>query len=152
LKGIQFSLRDGGKMKKGTLLNSEISYVISKMGHTDSLTIGDCGLPVPDGIQRIDLAVVKGLPEFIPVLSAVLNELCVERVVMASEIMTESQELHHKIKEIISAAEYDEKRSIIIEYVPHKEFKKITSSSKAVIRTGEFKPFANIILISGVTF
>ncbi len=134
-------------MKKGTLLNSEISYVISKMGHTDSLTIGDCGLPVPDGVQRIDLAIVKGLPEFIPVLSAVLNELCVERVVMASEIMTESQELHHRIKEIISAAEYDEKRTIT-----HIEFKKITSSSKAVIRTGEFKPFANIILISGVTF
>ncbi len=139
-------------MKKGTLLNSEISYVISKMGHTDSLTIGDCGLPVHDGVQRIDLAVVKGLPEFIPVLSAVLNELFVERVVMANEIMTESHEMHHKIKEIISAAEYEEKRTITIEYVPHEEFKKITSSSKAVIRTGEFKPFANIILISGVTF
>ena len=33
-------------MKKGKLLNSEISSVISQMGHTDSLTIGDCGLPI----------------------------------------------------------------------------------------------------------
>lgn len=139
-------------MKKGALLNSEISYVISKMGHTDMLTIGDCGLPVPAGVQRIDLAVIKGLPEFIPVLSAVLKELFIEKVILAEEIIKGNPELNGKISEIVGAAENEEKRTIDIEYVPHEEFKKITSGSKAVIRTGEFKPFANIILVSGVTF
>ena len=139
-------------MKKGALLNSEISYVISKMGHTDMLTIGDCGLPIPVGVQRIDLAVIKGLPEFIPVLSAVLKELFIEKVILAEEIIKGNPELNGKISEIVGAAENEEKRTIDIEYVPHEEFKKITSGSKAVIRTGEFKPFANIILVSGVTF
>ncbi len=32
-------------MKKGTLLNSDISSVISRLGHTDSIVIGDAGLP-----------------------------------------------------------------------------------------------------------
>ncbi|HCX63066.1 D-ribose pyranase [Sedimentibacter sp.] len=139
-------------MKKGNLLNSEISYVIGKMGHTDSLTIGDCGLPVPEGVQRIDLAVVKGLPEFIPVLSAVLDELFIEKVILAKEIVHSNPELNNKITEIIKAAEKEESRAIEVEYVAHEEFKKRTAGTKAVIRTGEYKAFANIILVSGVTF
>lgn len=139
-------------MKKKILLNSEISYIISKMGHTDTLTIGDCGLPIPEGVKRIDLAVIKGLPEFIPVMSAVLDELFIEKVILASEIITDSPQMHNKILELIKETEKNEQRTIEIEYVPHDEFKKHTSSSKAVIRTGEFKPFANIILFSGVTF
>ena len=38
------------------------------------------------------------------------------------------------------------------EYVPHEEFKKRSSESKAVVRTGEFTPYANIILVAGVVF
>jgi len=139
-------------MKKGRLLNSEISYVISKMGHTDSLTIGDCGLPIPDGVQRIDLAVTKGLPEFIPVLFAVLEELSVEKAILAQEILYKNPELNYRIIEIIKKIESEENRTINIEYVPHEEFKKLNKESKAVIRTGEYKSFANIILVSGVTF
>ncbi len=139
-------------MKKGVLLNSEISYVVSKMGHTDMLTIGDCGLPVPEGVQKIDLAVKKGLPEFLPVLSVILEELFIEKVILAKEIISENPELNDKIVEIIRSAENEEKRTINIEYVPHEEFKRKTSVSKAVIRTGEFKSYANITLVSGVTF
>lgn len=139
-------------MKKGVLLNSEISYIVSKMGHTDMLTIGDCGLPVPGGVQKIDLAVKKGLPEFLPVLSAVLEELFIEKVILAKEIISENPELNDRIVEIIRSAENEEKRTINIEYVPHEDFKRKTSVSKAVIRTGEFKSYANIILVSGVTF
>ena len=43
-------------MKKSALLNSELSYLIAKMGHTDTLKVGDCGLPIPQETQRIDLA------------------------------------------------------------------------------------------------
>lgn len=139
-------------MKKGKLLNSEISYVISKMGHTDSLTIGDCGLPIPDGVQRIDLALCKGMPEFIPVLKTVLDELFIEKIILAEEIKKENSQLNDEIIHIINAIEATEKRRIEIEYVPHVEFKTITSNSKAIIRTGEYKSYANIILVSGVTF
>nr|WP_300089888.1 D-ribose pyranase [Sedimentibacter sp.] len=139
-------------MKKGTLLNSEISYVISKMGHTNTLTIGDCGLPVPEGVQRIDLAVTKGLPEFMPVLKAVLEELSVEKIILAEEIMDKSPDILKNIMEIINLTETEENKKIDVEYVPHEVFKERTRNSKAVIRTGEYKPFANIILVSGVTF
>ena len=138
-------------MKKGDLLNSEISYVVSKMGHMDTIAIGDCGLPVPNGIQRIDLAVTKGLPE-LPVLSAVLSELFIEKVILAEEIASENPELNKQIIGIIKNTEYNEAKKIEIEYVPHEEFKRKTADSKAIIRTGESKSYANIILVSGVTF
>ncbi len=139
-------------MKKGKLLNSEISYVISKMGHTDTLTVGDCGLPVPNGVQRIDLAVTKGLPEFIPVLSAVLEELFIEKIILAEEILKINPGLNNEVIKLIKESEKEGKKTIEIEYIVHEEFKKLTAQSKAVIRTGEYKAYANIILVSGVTF
>jgi D-ribose pyranase len=38
---------------------------------------------------------------------------------------------------------------IPIETLPHSEFKKLTGSTKAIIRTAEFTPFANVILVAG---
>ena len=43
-------------MKRQGILNSDISRVLSYMGHTDTICIGDCGLPIPDETERIDLA------------------------------------------------------------------------------------------------
>lgn len=139
-------------MKKGTLLNSEISYVLSKMGHRDQLAIGDAGLPIPNAVQRIDLAVAKNLPGFIPVLAAVLSEQRIESVIMAEEIKTVSPRLHDEILQKLHAIERDDHIKIQTDYVSHEDFKAKISDCKAVVRTGEFTPFANIILISGVVF
>ena len=79
-------------MRQTVLLNSEISSVISRMGHTDMLTVGDCGLPVPEGVQRIDLALRLGVPRFLEVLDTILEELCVEKIILAEEICTASPE------------------------------------------------------------
>ena len=64
-------------MKKTKLLNSMISAVVSEMGHTDTLTISDCGLPIRGEAKRIDLAVKLGVPGFLETLDTVLSELCV---------------------------------------------------------------------------
>ena len=40
-------------MKKQGILNSDISRVLSYMGHTDTICIGDCGLPIPDAVKLI---------------------------------------------------------------------------------------------------
>ncbi len=131
-------------MKKGVLLNSEITTVIARMGHTDSLVIGDSGLPIPDGVQRIDLALTRGVPEMVATLKAVLAELEVEAAVLAEEIVAQNPAVYQAIRELLPD------RSITM--VPHEEFKKLTRTAKACIRTGECTPYANIILKSGVTF
>lgn len=131
-------------MKKSNLINSEISYVISKMGHTESITICDSGLPIPGEVQRIDLALKRGLPTFLDTLDSVLEELQVEEIILASEIIEISNDLY---KEIIKRFE-----NIKITTVSHEEFKNLTNSSKAIVRTGEYTPYANVILKSGVVF
>ena len=132
-------------MKKSVLLNSVLSSVISEMGHTDMLTIADCGLPIGGGVKRIDLALKFGVPGFLETLETVLTELCVESALLAEEIKTACPEMNSRILAVLG-------EKITVSYVSHEEFKKITRDSKAVVRTGESTPYSNIILISGVTF
>ena len=131
-------------MKKTKLINSEISSTVAKMGHTDTLTIGDCGLPIPNNVKRIDLALKYGVPTFLETLDTVLEELCVEEIIIASEIKEQNEEMY---KELLKRFE-----NIVIKEVCHEEFKEMTKNSKAVIRTGECTPYANVILKSGVVF
>ncbi len=131
-------------MKKGMLLNYEISSVIAKMGHTDMLVLSDCGLPIHNA-KRIDIALKRGIPGFLDTLDAVLSELSVEKVILSEELRDQSPEMHEKIIRRFSDG-------IIVEYVAHEEFKKLSQVAAAVIRTGEDTAFANIILVSGVEF
>ena len=131
-------------MKKGALINSEISYVISKMGHTDMLTICDSGLPIPQNTQRIDLALKKGIPSFLDTLDTVLEELKVEEIIIASQMEDISPKLYEEMLKRF--------KDIKIVKVEHEEFKNITKDSMAIVRTGEFTPYANVILKSGVVF
>lgn len=139
-------------MKKGTLINSDISYVISKLGHTDSIVVADSGLPIPDETQRIDLAVSKGVPGFLEVLDAVLGEQRVEEIVIASEIRNVSPDMYDSILRRIKELKVAENIEIKVTEITHEDFKKMTKEAKAVIRTGEFTPYANVILKSGVVF
>lgn len=131
-------------MKKSVLINSEISSVIAKMGHTDMLTICDSGLPIPKDVKRIDLALKKGVPTFLDTLDTVLEELKVEEVVVASEMEEISKDLYKEIQKRF--------KDIKITKIDHENFKKMTKDSMAIVRTGEFTPYANIILKSGVVF
>lgn len=131
-------------MKKTELINSEISAAVARMGHTDSIAIGDCGLPIPDGVKRIDLALVRNTPRFLDTLRAVLTELCVERAVVAAELIDGNRALLDEIAALLPGVE--------ISAVPHERFKMLTANAKAIIRTGECTSYANIILYAGVKF
>jgi len=39
-----------------------------------------------------------------------------------------------------------------VELVSHEELKRLSQKAAAVVRTGEFTPYANVILYSGVVF
>ena len=73
-------------MKKIGILNSEISRVISELGHMDTIVIADAGLPIPPHVKRIDLALKQGVPSFIETVEIVLQEMCVENAYVAKEM------------------------------------------------------------------
>ncbi|MBG2914287.1 MULTISPECIES: D-ribose pyranase [Proteus] len=139
-------------MKKGVLLNSPISSVISRLGHTDKITIADAGLPIPSSVERIDLALTQGIPDFMSVLQTITHEMQVEAVMLAEEIKTINPSLFNEILSYLYLLEQEQKKSIQIMYVSHEGLKKQLTENKAVIRTGECTPYANIVLFSGVTF
>ena len=132
-------------MKKNMLLNAPLSHSIATLGHTDSLTICDAGLPIPDFVERIDLALSKGIPSFLDTLYAITDEMFVERVLLAEEILTAL--LAH-----LTRLETQQNNQIKIEYVSHEVFKQHSHNSKAIVRSGECSPYANVILYSGVPF
>ena len=127
-------------MQKVGILNSKISKVLADMGHTDKITVGDCGLPTPEGISKIDLALKLGEPKFIDVVSEIAKY-------MASEIKTKNPDQWNALRKLFPENKY---KWIILNN--HEEFKELTKSSKAIIRTGEITPFSNIVLESGVIF
>lgn len=139
-------------MKKGKVLNNEISHVISTLGHTDTITIGDCGLPVPTDVKRIDLALTLGIPSFIETLAVVLSEQFVEKITIAKELKENNREVYEKTLELIKKTEKSQENKIEIIEIDHEAFKKKTEESKAIVRTGETTPYSNIILHSGVVF
>ena len=131
-------------MKKRTLLQSDLSHVIAMMGHLDTLVIADAGLPIPDSTKRIDLALTKGVPGAIETLKVVLDELKVQTVIVAEEAQEGNPKFLDEVQKLLPG--------VALEFVPHTVFKTRTASARAVVRTGEFAPYANVILVSGVVF
>ncbi|HXV42921.1 MAG TPA: D-ribose pyranase [Anaerolineae bacterium] len=131
-------------MKKIGIINQPISAVIASLGHTDTVVVADAGLPIPAGPERIDLALSAGLPTFLDTLRVVLTEMQVERAIVADEMLAVSPAVYQAVKALLG--------NTPIDTMPHQTCKEQTRSARAVIRTGEFTPYANIILVAGVVF
>jgi len=128
-------------MKKIGIMNAPISAVVAHLEHSDMITIGDAGLPVPETTKCIDLALKPGVPGLLETLQVVLTEMYVEKAYVSEDIQTKSPQMYKDFKYIL--------KDIPIEALSHQEFKKKTGITKAIIRTAEFTPFSNIILVAG---
>lgn len=133
-------------MKKNGVLNSGLSKTIASMGHTDILVVCDSGLPIPRGAEVIDLALTRNIPRFIDTLKVILQELKVEQAIVAEEMLKSNSNLFPEVKGLLNGTQ--------IKKVKHEKFKELTKAEGKItfVRTGEATPYANIILVSGVTF
>ena len=94
-------------MKKTPLLNVALSRLIASLGHGDKVVIGDAGLPVPPGVELIDLALTHGIPDFISTLKVVLSEMQVESHVLAQEILEKKPSALAALDELNAGGELD---------------------------------------------
>lgn len=131
-------------MKKTGILNSDLAKLADDLGHTDRVCIGDLGLPVPNGVKKIDLSLTQGTPSFQDVVDVYLENILVEKILLAEEIKEQNPK---QLKELLNKLDQD----VTVEYVSHEELKELNKEVKAVVRTGENTPYSNIILQSGVT-
>ncbi|MEO2202725.1 D-ribose pyranase [Paenibacillus pabuli] len=132
-------------MKRNGILNSHISKILSDLGHTDMIAIADAGLPVPEGVVKIDVALKLGTPSFQEVVELIADDMVIERVIVAEEIKEGNPAALRFVTEKFG-------NNAIDASVNHEQFKALTRQVKAVIRTGEATPYANCILQSGVHF
>lgn len=134
-------------MKKTPLLNIALSRLIASLGHGDMVVIGDAGLPVPSGVELIDLALTHGIPDFVSTLRTILSEMQVESHVLAEEILLKRPPALEHLDALNAEGAMGQRRLL-----SHEEFKVLNRKARAVIRTGECQPYCNVVLVAGVTF
>ena len=131
-------------MKRTGILHQDLSNVVAGMGHGDMLVLSDAGLSIPPQVQRIDLAIRPGLPGLVETAEAVATELKVERLIVPDRIEEMCPQILEAVKKAFGVTE--------IERVTIAKYKELAYQARAIVRTGEFTPYANIILVSGIPF
>ncbi len=131
-------------MKATGLLHPELSAIIAGLGHGDLLGVADAGLPISPATLRVDLAFAPGKPAVQDVLDALLAELTVEAYVLAEESKAHAGWLVDFLAGRLPGA--------AVVWVDHETLKARCATARAVVRTGEFRPYGNVLLASGVPF
>lgn len=129
-------------MKRQGILNAPLSAHLARLGHTDLVVVADCGLPAPPVVPVVDLAVVPGLPAFLPVLDALVAELAIEETAVAGEAEKANPSIWRELRQRFPDAAV----------ISHDDLKSASWQARLIVRTGEATPYANVILRCGVPF
>ncbi|MFJ7243656.1 D-ribose pyranase [Kitasatospora sp. NPDC098652] len=129
-------------MKKGGILNRHLAGAVAELGHGDQVLVCDAGMPIPDGPRVVDLAFRAGIPSFEDVLAGLLDELVIEGALAAQEVREANP-----AADGLLAGSFTE-----LAYVPHETLKELSAGARLVVRTGEARPYANVLLRCGVFF
>ncbi|SFF56152.1 D-ribose pyranase [Streptomyces mirabilis] len=129
-------------MKKAGILNRHLSGALAELGHGDGVLVCDAGMPIPVGPRVVDLAFRAGVPSFAEVLDGLLEELVVEGATAAHEVRGANPE----------ATALLDARFPTLSTVSHEELKSLSAGAKLIVRTGEARPYANVLLRCGVFF
>jgi len=123
------------------LINRKMARVIAEQGHQDLLMVVDAGFAIPLGVEVIDLSLKENEPKVVEVLAELRKFHSVEKLIIAQQTKDKNPTLLSDISNVWE--------NVIIEIIDHSELKQLAKSVKAVIRTGDFTAFGNVVLVSG---
>lgn len=132
-------------MLKTGILHPQLARILAEIRHMDTLVIGDAGLPIPNGVERVDLGWKEGNPAYLDVLEEIMKYMVIEKATFAAEAKTVSPGFHKKALGLLP-------EGLPIDYVQHTELKEQSKNAKAIILTGEFTPYTNVILVAGCAY
>ncbi len=132
-------------MLKTGIFHPQLLRVLGEIRHKDMLMIGDAGLPIPKGVERIDLGWKQGSPGYLEVLEEIAKVLVIESALFADEALEASPDFHKQALALLP-------EGVPVSYVPHTQLKEISKDAKAIILTGEFTPYTNVILTAGCAY
>lgn len=129
-------------MKEVGLINRSLAKVVTEQGHQDFLMVVDAGFAIPLGIETIDISLSENSPKVFDVLAELKKFHSVEKMIFAKQTKETNPTLFNKLSTVWG-------NDVEIEVVDHTDLKQISKTVKAVIRTGDFTAFGNVILVSG---
>lgn len=132
-------------MLKGGIFHPQLSRILAELRHMDTIVIGDAGLPIPKDVERVDLGWRPGDPKYLDVLEEILKVLVVEKATFATEALEVTPEFHKKALALLP-------EGTPVDYIPHKELKKRSEDAKAIVLTGEFTGYTNVIITCGCAY
>ena len=129
-------------MKELGIINRSIAKMLSEKGQNDLLMVVDAGFAIPKEVEVVDISLGENKPMVLEVLAELRKFFSVEKMIMANQTKKVSPSLFDAIS--ISFGE-----NIPVEIIDHTELKQLAKTVKAVIRTGDFTAYGNVILVSG---
>jgi len=132
-------------MLKTGIFHPQLLRILGELRHKDLLVIGDAGLPIPKGVERVDLGWKQGSPGYLEVLEEIAKVLVIEEALFATEALEVSPDFHAQALKLLP-------EGAPVSYVPHAQLKEISEGAKAIILTGEFTPYTNIVITAGCAY
>lgn len=130
-------------MRPNRILHPELAQAVASLGHSDIFMVTDAGFPIPADAWRIDLGFYEGLPDVLDVLRVMRQEVFVEEVHFAGDILTKNEPLYTALQDIFTGAGAEFKLTTHEELVAEIAYK-----AKFIIRSGSFNPWANIAMVA----
>ncbi len=131
-------------MRRGGVLHPELAAALADLGHGDAIVLADAGLRIPTDSRAIHLELTCGVPSMDRVVAAVVAELVVERVIVATEFAEWNPAVHAAVCASLP---------VMPETVPHETLMAdMAERAKLYVKTGECSAFASVVLIGGVSY
>lgn len=125
-------------MKRQRVINQPLSEALAGLGHGDTFLLCDAGFPIPNHMKRIDLALYFGIPNMKQSLKAILDEIIVQKVVIAEEMKNLNGEGRDFVKSTFKNQELVE--------VSQETLVKLAQNAKFIVRCGEVGYYSNILM------
>ena len=123
------------------ILNPQVSALLARVRHTNTLVIADRGFPFWLGLETIDLSLVDDIPTVPQVLAAILANWKAGPVFMAEEFrQVNDRATQKRFSQIL--------RGTALSFEPHVQLKLRVPRAIGLIRTGDTTQYANVILES----
>jgi D-ribose pyranase len=128
-------------MRETGIVNRDICDILSTLGHTDEVIVCDAGFAIPLGVRTIDISLSENVPTVPQVLAELRKHFSVEKLVISEETKKVSPT---RFKEFVKAFG----KGMAVELISQNEIRARARTVKAVIRTGDFTAYSNIVLVS----
>ena len=137
--------------KKSRIMNSKLSSVVTKLMHGDIVVVADAGLPVPPGVDTLDLAIQPGIPNLEHILPLLKEELVIENVIVASEMEKVNKSRFDYVHELFGNMK-SSGGDDLIRVLDHDHIEEMLPKAKLIVQTAEISPYGNVVFVGGVSF